>query len=274
MSKPYWSILVGLAWVITVATPARATLIINKPNFANVADLTLNGAAAQVGNVLRLTPSLQTQAGSAFSTNQVSLNSNASFSTFFEFQISQPLNGGADGLVFVVQTVGNNVGGAGGGIGYAGINNSLGVEFDTFNNGGVDNGNGNHVGIDLNGSIASVALAPVATPMDTGIPFFAWVDYDGNTDNLEVRLSTANVRPLSPLLTHNVDLVNVLGQTNAFVGFTSGTGLAGNNHDILQWQLDNTFNPINGVPAPSSLALLAIGALGSAGFVRRRQRHD
>lgn len=37
---------------------------------------------------------------------------------------------GADGLVFVVQTNSNKVGG-GGGIGYQGIPNSVGVELDT-----------------------------------------------------------------------------------------------------------------------------------------------
>ena len=64
------------------------------------------------------------------------------------------------------------------------------------------------------------------------------MDYNGVTDDLEVRLSTTNVRPVAPLLTRNVNLVAELGQTNAYVGFTSGTGGGSNNHDIRQWKGD------------------------------------
>ena len=43
-----------------------------------------------------------------------------------------PTGGAADGIMFVVQTVGNNVGGSGGNIGYFGITNSVGIEYDTY----------------------------------------------------------------------------------------------------------------------------------------------
>jgi Bacterial lectin len=120
------------------ALQAGATLVISYPDFSSVAGLTLNGNAAQAGNRLRVTPATFNQAGSAFSTNTVSLASNASFSTYFQFQFTSPggacdgIGCGADGLVFVVQTVSNNVGGIGGGIGYDGIANSVGIEFDTY----------------------------------------------------------------------------------------------------------------------------------------------
>jgi hypothetical protein len=79
--------------------------------------LTLNGNAAQVGSVLRVTPANFSQAGSVFSTNPISLASNASFSTAFQFRFTNPGGAcdgqgcGADGLVFIVQTNSNNVGG-------------------------------------------------------------------------------------------------------------------------------------------------------------------
>lgn len=116
------------------ATIARADF--SYPNFSSTAGLTLNGAAATTGGVLQPTPSAGNSSGSTFTTSQISLGAGAEFSTFFQFRLTNP--GGiapADGIAFVLQTVNNNVGGLGGGLGYLGIANSVGIEFDTYNNG-------------------------------------------------------------------------------------------------------------------------------------------
>ena len=273
-TKGLFSLLLGA--LISASGTAQATTL-TFPDFSSISGLTLNGNAAQVGNVLRVTPATFSQAGSVYSTTAVSLAANVSFSTAFQFRFTNPGGAcdgqgcGADGLVFVVQTNSNNVGGLGGGIGYAGVLNSVGIEFDTWNNGAIDGNSSNHVGIDVGGSVDSLLRAEVTeADMNNGAIWNAWVDYNGVTDLLEVRLSESSTRPASAILSMTRDLATDLGTTNAFVGFSSGTGAAFANHDVLSWTFIDNYQPIGSVPEPATLALLGIGLAG-LGFGRRKR---
>lgn len=248
---------------------------ITLPNFADVLSVfQLNGNTATMGNpvltddgpVLRLTDNLG-QSGSAFLQCPIPLTDDAgfkaSFSAFFSFRITTPQGifdpdgQGADGIVFVVQTVSNNTGGAGGGIGYDGIQRSVGIEYDTWYNGELGDPNGNHLGIDLGGDIRSVQTLPIEKRMNDGDIWYSWVDYDGASQNLEVRLALSPTRPAEPSMFRNINLVDVLQQPNAFVGFTSGTGAAGGRHDILSFAFRNSYNPVTTITNPPPGTLVA-----------------
>jgi hypothetical protein len=231
-------------------------------DFSDTSGLTLNGSAATAvtsdGTVLRVTPSAPDQSGSAFSSDTLSLADDASFSSFFSFRFSNQGGGGADGLVFAVQTVSDTVGGSGGGIGYDGLADSVGVEFDNWFNAGFDDDD-NHVGIDLDGSIASDPRAPMPWLLDDPAAIhYAWVDYNGATDQLEVRVAQSNTRPATAILTKTVDLVATLGATDAFAGFTSGTGSAQADHDVLSWTMRTCFDPV-GAPTTTSTTSTTVG---------------
>lgn len=230
-------------------------------DFSSTAGLTLNVNAAQAGNELRVVPSLQVQVGSVFYTAPVDVTS---FSTSFTFRITSPLNGGADGLAFIVQGAGANaIGAGGGGLGYEGLTNGVAVEFDTWNNGLPYDPSDNHVGIDTGGSVVSNVTANIAPSFENGAIWYAWVNYNGS--QLDLFLNTSATKPGAATLSYLVDIPAMTGGANAWVGFSGGTGFAAEDTDVLSW----TFADHASVPEPATLGLMGLGLL-AVSVLRKR----
>ncbi|MEY2685024.1 MAG: hypothetical protein RJA09_2168 [Pseudomonadota bacterium] len=282
---------------------AQAAVVVDYNGFADLSGLTTIGSATTAltadGTVLRLTPASSNKTGAAYSTSAVTLGVNATFSTTFQFRFTSA--GGwdpADGIVFVLAASTSGIGSAGVGMGYSGVGNSVGIEFDTYNNAGYNLGNNdgnssNHVSIDTNGVLSNTALTNVygngscgftnGTPrqndhtvdgcMSNGHLWSVAIAYDGQFLSVDLT-DPAKGTVFHAIQDHAIDIAGVLGTNQAYVGFTSGTGAGWQNHDIVNWQFARTLElvePLNTVPEPGSLALLGAG-LGLLGWSQMKKR--
>jgi hypothetical protein len=259
-----------------VATPTPAEAIsFDFSDFSDTSSLTLNGSATEANHVLQLTPDLQSQQGSAFLTTPFSITADTSFSTRFDFLITGEGNnvfGSGDGLTFTVHNDPRGstaLGVGGGGLGYSGISSSVAVEFDTYVNsivgdpGSVSGPSSNdHIGINTNGSVRSLDLItlPESLSFDQGGIFTANINYNGLTNLLDIVIANDET-PLQQL-SKTVDLFELVG-SQAYFGFSAGTGAATNTHSILNWALDTDVSP---VPEPTERTFEFSGTFGEDSF--------
>ena len=97
----------------------------------------------------------------------------------------------------------------------------------------------------VNGQYIPIAFSHVNAPMNDGNIWYAWIDYNGATEQLEVRLNQAPNRPASPKLAYNFRALDHLTSADAYVGFTGGTGPIFNQQDILFWEMKPYYAPID-----------------------------
>jgi hypothetical protein len=229
-----------------------------------------NGSVVTGSFLAKLTPEAIGQRGSAFV--PISLGTGGALHTSFSFSITNSggiSNGfgvGADGLVFVVQNAAvgaTPLGDGGGSLGYQGIIPSLGIEFDTWNNGCIDGDSSNHVGVNTNGGIGGTPRINIGAPFfNNGAVHTAKVDYDGVFLNVTVDgvLRIAN-HPL------DLDSAGILNGTNGYVGFTAATGGAYGQHDIVSWNFTIPAGiDIHPGSFPNSINLRSKGAVPVAFF--------
>ncbi|RTL13408.1 MAG: HYR domain-containing protein, partial [Flavobacteriaceae bacterium] len=194
----------------------------------NSNDVILRGNATVSGNEITLTPASNTQFGAVWSTDRLDLTK--------DFRVKSQLyfgnnNAGADGLAFVLQPLSSNQGSSGGGLGYAGINPSFSVEFDTYYNGAHELSN-DHMAIIKNG-LATGNHSEFAPMIDLGnIEDNNWHDFEVSwiaaTKNFKVYYDG------SLRYNQTIDIVNNIfsGNQNAYFGFTAATGGSVNTHAV------------------------------------------
>lgn len=213
-------------------------------DFSSTNGLSILVNASQVGNTIRLTPASSGQRGAIWYTTKQYVQ--IGFETVFQFQFTGQGGispAGADGIAFVIQNVSETTIGpsTGGSLAYAGITNSVAVEFDTWPNGEFGDPNGNHISVQTRGLTANSSHHNYSLGAVTTIPnlknqsvYTAKILYSGG--QLKVYLNDLN----NPVLTVNINLATTLNLDNgkAYVGFTSATGNSYENHFLLNWTFE------------------------------------
>jgi hypothetical protein len=235
---------------ISLTLPLAANAL-SYSDFSDLAGMTLNGSATQVGTVLRLTDSSY-QAGSAYVTKPVWLGPGGAFTTHFQFRISKGTFYGIDGFAFVIQRDARGpsaLGASGAWLGFSGTSSdkvtpSIAIEFDTWRNWPYDQTASHPIAVDADGSIAHhfidlqcVDDCTVVGLLNDGKVFDVWISYDGATlqVRLEKELGVGGVWTLS----YPIDIDGILGGEPAYVGFSAGTSSYSNYYqmpDILSWE--------------------------------------
>ena len=206
------------------------------------AQFALNGSAIALNDTCyQLTPEEDWQVGSIW--NEEKVNLNASFEVEVNLLFGCKDEDGADGIVFGLQPISTSIGVAGGDLGIGGINPSLVVEFDVFENIDFGDPTFDHIAIFQNGNVRhnqprDVLAAPVQASLDqSNIEdceyHRARISWDVENQELSVYFD-CELR-----LTYTGDIVNEIfdGSPEVFWGFTSATGGLNNIHEVCFSQI-------------------------------------
>lgn len=193
----------------------------------------VNSNAVQTScNCWQLTPAADAQNGSVWNVNLFDLSNPFDFN----FDVFLGCNdGGADGIAFVLQPLSVNAGSSGGGIGYAGINPSLAVEMDNYQNSGEPAYD--HMAIQSNGNVSHTGANNLAGPVPISASTNNVEDCGWHTFRITWDPATQTINTYFDgvlRLTYTGDIINNIfgGNPNVYWGFTSATGGANNLHQF------------------------------------------
>jgi sugar lactone lactonase YvrE len=203
--------------------------------FAPTSAITLNGQAQIADGSLELATDVPQEASSAFFSTLVPINK---FTSDFDFVLSRETG---EGFTFVVQLAGvHAVGSAASGLGYgmlpAGgtkIEHSVALKFDMHSDAGEgSNSTGVYVG-GASPTVPSTSLAP-SINLHSGHQFHARLNYDG----VNLRVSITDLTQYAVFTgIYAVAIPAAVGGSNAYAGFTAGTGYFYDTIKILNWSM-------------------------------------
>jgi len=219
------------------------------------AGLTFNGAAQLHGTRLRLTDTGKYEAGSAFISTPIGVQS---FTNDFSFQLSSAR---AEGFTFTIQGFGPTaLGPLAGGLGYGagkpggtpGIASSVAVKFDFHNDAGEST---NSTGLYTDGTSPTT---PALNMTNSGVAlsnadvFNVHMTYDGATLTMTITDAANSSQNFTAHWTINIP--SKVGSNTAYVGFTGSTGSLAAIQEILDWTYVTnqstvatpTFSPVPG----------------------------
>jgi len=195
-----------------------------------------NGSARSLGNgCYKLTDAADWQLGSVWYADKLDLKKD--FDLEFDLNFGTK-DDGADGIVFVMQTLGNKaLGVAGGGIGFEGFSPSLGVEFDDWDNTNFGDLSSDHIAIFKNGSVDHKSNNALTDPVsalansgniEDGQNHLVRITWNASLKLFEVWFDCVKRQSIT------LDIENTIfkGESLVYWGFTSATGGSNNNHVV------------------------------------------
>ncbi|RPI68095.1 MAG: hypothetical protein EHM43_05915 [Ignavibacteriae bacterium] len=223
--------------------------------------LNMVGTATTYLNGVRMTQALPSQAGAIWIKDRQDVGNG--FVSTFAFRVSkgddgsQPDGGpvGADGFALVFQNESaSGVGNVGRGIGYDGLPHGLAIEIDTYLNAINNDPSGSHVAVQVGDGtrLSSNHISPYVRSVvyDRVPPLIA----DGSIYNVKAEYRGGLLRVWveadesfdDPVLELPIDIGREIGlgsDQKAWVGLTSATGLAFQQHEVIDW----TFGECNAI---------------------------
>ncbi len=252
MKKLILTILLIIALFICCARNSFASVLFE--NFDNfTSNFSFNGSAAQdlIQGTAVLTPNTTNQTGSVFYKTPLEVTV---FTASFDF-FAGSKNGG-DGLTFAVIDSAfkdyTSLGQGGAGLGYQNLN-GFAVEFDTAFNSLYDI-NGNHLGFDLNGSVASAYLTTGIPVLENNAVHHAQINFNNGAFSVYIDYSVTPINYTMPSFT----------PFDGYFGFTAATRgtTIYNLHYVDNFRLETPPPDVNIIPEPATFLLLSLGLSG------------
>jgi gliding motility-associated-like protein len=201
----------------------------------NTAKFNLVGSAIPLSDsCFRLTPAIANQGGSVWYKERIDLTEN--FDIEADIYLGTLDETGADGIAFVLQPLSTDLGLVGGGLGYQGIEPSLAVEYDTWQN---DDPIFDHMALVRDGKLnhsreptftlsGPTPLLPNVANAEDGQFRSVRITWDAATQTLKCYYDGVLK------IEYTGDIVNTIFKGNPYVywGFTSATGGSWNEHRL------------------------------------------
>jgi autotransporter-associated beta strand protein len=180
-------------------------------------------------STLTLTKSVGGEGASGFTGTPQKIGAGSNFTANFTYNVSNPGGFGyADGITFTIENDPNGanaLGASGGSLGYEGIQNSLSVQFDLYNDG---------YGVGTDGNINKDEYVPNSYIYDS---VNVAVNYNASAQTLTVNLAD-QFGDTDSTTENGINLNSILGGTTAYVGFTGGDGGGFTTQQILNFNFD------------------------------------
>lgn len=222
-------LITSIALTLALAVAAQA-----QNPAATPVDVVTAGHAAKTNDTSEyiLTEAVEHRNGAVWTNQKISFRED--FTITAEIYLGK--NDGADGIALVFQDQHNQLVGDGGALGYQGIDPSIAIEFDTYQNEDLADPASDHVAIHVNGVIKEDKEFTEVDDLENGQYHPITLDWDAMQQTLSLSLDNKEI------LTTEMPQDSVSDSLVHF-GFTAATGAFTNEHKVRSITFSKKFDP-------------------------------